>query len=546
MGLIEIKKIAAMIDNLVLRISQLNNFYIVSLLFIFVIFCYGVTLGNGLFFDDEQFIYNNVAVKNFDLPHLLTKSLSSESGEISNYYRPLLFIGFSFEYQLFKDSSFIYHFDSLFLHFLGGVLLFLLIKKLFSDQLLAFSTALLFLIHPIQTEAIAYASGRGDPLSFFFIMLTLLFLLNKGKKYHIISFITLIAALFSKEIALMTPGLIFIVLLSQKKSFTKKSILTSLIQTLPYALITISYFILRITVLNFNNTLNFYNSENIYSSHLQVRLATFFHIFPQYLELIFYPKKLFMERDSVIKVMTTITLPIILSILGIITSFFVSIWKRKNYPIIFFSLLWIGITFVPTSGILPINGIFYEHFLFFPSVGFFLLISYVFISIYRRSKSMTKEILGILFIIIVSLLCFRTIARNLEWHDPITFYNQTLNNAQSSRIFNNLAMAYADSGRPSEAINTYLKAIKIGDSYPETHYNLGNSYTSIGDARNAEKEYRKSLEISPAFYLSYIKLYSIYKSKNDKNGLAFIHTNLTNIGKSNPQFLTLLRQLENN
>lgn len=159
---------------------------------------------------------------------------------------------------------------------------------------------------------------------------------------------------------------------------------------------------------------------------------------------------------------------------------------------------------------------------------------------------MTKEILGILFIIIVSLLCFRTIARNLEWHDPITFYNQTLNNAQSSRIFNNLAMAYADSGRPSEAINTYLKAIKIGDSYPETHYNLGNSYTSIGDARNAEKEYRKSLEISPAFYLSYIKLYSIYKSKNDKNGLAFIHTNLTNIGKSNPQFLTLLRQLENN
>ena len=546
MGLIEIKKIAAMIDNLVLRISQLNNFYIVSLLFIFVIFCYGVTLGNGLFFDDEQFIYNNVAVKNFDLPHLLTKSLSSESGEISNYYRPLLFIGFSFEYQLFKDSSFIYHFDSLFLHFLGGVLLFLLIKKLFSDQLLAFSTALLFLIHPIQTEAIAYASGRGDPLSFFFIMLTLLFLLNKGKKYHIISFITLIAALFSKEIALMTPGLIFIVLLSQKKSFTKKSILTSLIQTLPYALITISYFILRITVLNFNNTLNFYNSENIYSSHLQVRLATFFHIFPQYLELIFYPKKLFMERDSVIKVMTTITLPIILSILGIITSFFVSIWKRKNYPIIFFSLLWIGITFVPTSGILPINGIFYEHFLFFPSVGFFLLTSYVFISIYRRSKSMTKEILGILFIIIVSLLCFRTIARNLEWHDPITFYNQTLNNAQSSRIFNNLAMAYADSGRPSEAINTYLKAIKIGDSYPETHYNLGNSYTSIGDARNAEKEYRKSLEISPAFYLSYIKLYSIYKSKNDKNGLAFIHTNLTNIGKSNPQFLTLLRQLENN
>jgi len=536
----------SMLTNFLSKISQLNNFYILSILFLFVIFCYGITLGNGLFFDDEQFIYNNQAVINFDIPHLVTKSLSSESGQVSNYYRPLLFTGFSIEYQLFKDNGFIYHLDSFFLHFMGGALLFLLLKKLFDDQLYAFLTSLLFLIHPIQTEAIAYASGRGDPLSFFFIILTLLLITSKMRKYYLLSFITLIAALLSKEIALMSPGLIFLIFLFSKKSFSKDAIVNSLVKTLPYALITGIYFILRISVLNFNNTLNFYNSANVYSSSLLVRLETFINLFPTYLGLLVYPQSLFMERDAGIQIMTSLNIQILITLIGIIAAISYAIWKRKKWPVMLFSLLWIMITFIPTSGILPINGIFYEHFLFFPSVGFFLLFSYFFILLYRKSKPIIKEGLCLLLFIIILLLCFRTITRNREWHDPITFYNQTLSHVQSPRAYNNLAMAYADLGQADHAISTYHKAIELGDAYPETHYNLANTYAGIHDTRNAEKEYKKALLISPTFYLSYVKLYSIYRATNDKSGITFVHDRLTKLGESNPEFLRLLTELEKN
>ncbi len=532
-----------MFSQLLSKISQLNIFYIFSLLFLFVVVCYGITLSNGLFFDDEQFIYNNQAVINFDLPHLVTKSLSSESGEISNYYRPLLFTGFSIEYQLFKDNGFIYHFDSFFLHFLGGALLFLLIKKLFDDQLLAFFVSLFFLIHPIQTEAIAYASGRGDPLSFFFIILTLLLITSQKRITHLFSFITLIAALLSKEIALMSPGLIFIVFLFSKKSFSKKAIVDSIIQTAPYAFITGIYFILRITALNFNNTLNFYNSANIYSSNLLVRLITFFDLVPRYLSLLIYPKSLFMERDSEVHIMTFLTLPIIITLMGSIAAMGYAIWKREKWPIILFSLLWIVITFIPTSGILPINGIFYEHFLFFPSVGFFLLFFYLLLSLSQKARPIIKEGISLLILVIIVLLCIRTISRNTEWHDPITFYTQTLSHVQSPRAYNNLAMAYADLGEPNHAIDIYKKAIELGDGYPETHYNLANSYASIQDTRNAEKEYKKALTLSPTFYLSYVKLYMLYQKTNNKQGLDFVHESLLKLGKNNPQFNTLLHNL---
>ena len=67
-------------------------------------------------------------------------------------------------------------------------------------------------------------------------------------------------------------------------------------KAIPYFAVVFVYGILRLTVLNFANTLNFYNAENIYSSHLSVRVYTFFHALLVYYRLIFVPTGLHMER----------------------------------------------------------------------------------------------------------------------------------------------------------------------------------------------------------------------------------------------------------
>ncbi|MBI5044899.1 MAG: tetratricopeptide repeat protein [Candidatus Levybacteria bacterium] len=522
------------------KLSKLSSLYLITILFFLTFFCYANTLGNGLFFDDEQFIYNNQFVKTFDVQKIFSESLISGAGKESNYFRPILFLGFSIEYHLFGNNGFIYHLNSFLIHFAGGIVLFFFLQKLFHKRLLSFLTSLLFLIHPIQTEAVSYASGRGDPLSFLFCMLTLYFSLSSEKKAKILSFLSLLLALLSKEIALMLPGL----LLTTHYFFNKHNLKKAVITTIPYALITLCYFFLRITVFNFANTLNFYNSKNIYSSNIFVRINTFINLFPTYLHLLAYPKNLFMERDSGISIFLRGTITTIIVPLCLLVSLIFAYLKREKNPIVLFSLSWIGISFIPTSGLIPINGIFYEHFLYFPSVGFFLLFSYIIYSLYKKNVNFLYLLLIPLAIYILFLM-YRTITRNQDWHDPIKFYLQTIQHVQSPRAYNNLAMAYAENGDSKNAIITYKKAISLVDAYPESRYNLGNSYLSLGNLHEAEKEYRRSLEIDPSFYLSYIKLYAIYKQIENSSGIDWIDKQLDDLGEADQFFMQLKTQLHN-
>lgn len=514
------------------KIAELHNLYIFTFLFFVTFLCYANTLGNGLFYDDEDFIYKNVYVQNFTIDKYFTENVIAGTGKISNYYRPLLLIGYSMEYKVFGSLPFIYHLDSLLLHGLAGILLFILLKKLFRNNFIAIMTSVLFIIHPIQTEAVSYASGRGDALSAVFLFFSLIFYLQRKPLAYCFSALTLIFALLSKETVLIAPGLFLLITFFQRKSIKKMKTDT------PFLLIiislTIGYFLLRLTGLNFQNTLNFYGGENIYTQNVVVRFLTFLSILPTYVGLLFFPKTLFIDRDVPVIAGLTPTVIVSFIIIGILSFFSVKYYKK--YPVFLFSLLWFFITFIPASGILPINGIMYEHFLYVPSIGIFLAFSYV---CFLLLQKITKQIVFVPFILFLGIcflsLTLRTIVRNNDWHDPIIFYNQVIqNNANSARIHNNLAMAYAENQDNKKAITEYKRAITLNNSYPQTHYNLANIYVAQNKIADAEKEYKKAVIIDSNFLRSYIALYQLYKQAGEKNKIEKLLTSLkTNANEKN-------------
>lgn len=521
-----------------------NPLHLATVLFIATVVLYANTLVNGLFFDDQQFIYENAAVTSFDIPALFSRSLVDGDGRLSNYYRPILFLGFTVEYNLFENSGAIYHLTSFLLHAGSGILLFFLLLKLFKNQTVAFFSSLLFLIHPVQTEAVAYASGRGDPLSLFFVLLTVLLSLGKSRGQKIAGAISLILGLLSKETALITPGLIFISHVVLKKSLSIQALKESFLQTLPFTLIASGYFALRLTVLNFADTLNFYRGENAYTSSIFIRINEFFHLVPQYLSLIFYPKDLFMERDLTISLVKGVTIPSATAFMGAVATFLLSLRLFRKHPVIIFGFMWTVIGFIPSSGIIPINGIFYEHFLYYPSIGIFIILSYLAFLLFKNIPLLGKAVLVFLAAAFIGLLFLRTIVRNTDWKDPITFYTRTSQHVQSARIYNNLAMAYAEEDLTKEAILTYKKALMISDAYPQTHYNLANIYLRNGDLAQAIPEYKKAVEIDPYFYLGYVRLFEIYESQQNTKELEDIEIILQKLGEKNPQFKTLLQNLK--
>ena len=201
------------------------------------------------------------------------------------------------------------------------------------------------------------------------------------------------------------------------------------------------------------------------------------------------------------------------AILGavILLSLFVYWLKKKNgTTVILFSTLWLIVALLPVSNLYPVNAYMAEHWLYLPSVGFFIILSSCLLALFRINK--LKAAAVALMVAFVSVYSFLTIKQNIYWSDKILFYNRTLKYApRSPRIYNNLCKAYNDSGRSGEAIPICKKAIEIKPDYAQAYQNLGNAYKGSGDNAQALKAYQEALRLNPkdvSVYNSLAVLYS--------------------------------------
>jgi len=469
-----------------------------------------------MFWDDDDGIVNNIYIKSWRfLPSYFSENLIAGAGLHSNYWRPLLLFSFSLDYKIWQLNPFGYHLTNTLLHIFNAFLIYFLLTSIFKNQKISFLTALIFLIHPLQTEAVTYVSGRGDPLSIFFVLLAFIFYhLAKEKsnnKFLILSYSSFIFALLTKESTIFFPALIlFYEILSQEK------LKNLLIKTSPLFLITLSYFFLRLTILNFGQTLNLYGEENIFTQNIHYRIFTFLNILLIYFSLYFAPLHLHMERST--EILTTFFHPaVIISLLILIFILFASInFLKKGNKIFVFGFGLFFISLFPFSNILvPISGLLYEHWLYFPLIGISLIISWLLLELLPKLNRFLQPVSISLLIVFLIFLAGQTILRNFNWKDPITFYNQTLKYSETARVHNNLAMAYDEKNDYENAISHYKRAIEISDIYPQTHNNLGNTYKKIGEIEKAIKEFEKAIEMDKFFFVAYNNLANLYLEEKE-------------------------------
>jgi tetratricopeptide (TPR) repeat protein len=484
-----------------------------SILLLITFFIYGNTLKNQLFFDDEELIYKNAFTQNLKyIPQYFTTNMVAGAGKVSNMYRPILITSFALDHALWGNTPLGYHLTNILLHAINGILIFVLMQILLRNSRISFLTSLLFIIHPIQTEAIAYASGRTDPLSTMWILASIItFFKAAEKKNSILLYICstgfFVCAVLSKETAIVTPFILLLCL------YLKKLKPYVYIYSIPLFGISLIYVVTRLTLLNFSNSLNFYQTQTPYSNDVFIRIWTFFYVLLQYFWLIFFPKDL-VYGHMVPDITSPINIWILGSMLICLFIFYFSIKSSKKYPWVLFGWGWFFLFLLPSSGIIPINSIMQEHYLYLPSIGFFFLIACLCEEV-RRGNLYNKYLLIIVGIIICIPLSIRTGIRNADWHDPITFYSTDSNFSNDSLIMkNNLAMEYANKGDLTQAIEQYKTIITIADVYPNTHHNLANAYVTLGKYKEAESEYKKALAIDPNFTFSSIALENLYKNHN--------------------------------
>lgn len=475
---------------------------------------YSNSLKGQFLWDDEHLVKYNPYIKDWSyLPKILVSSIRTGAEEVSNFYRPVQVFTYLLDYSLWKLNVIGYHLTNVLLHILVALTIYWLIQILFRDRNLSLLTGLFFVVHPIHTEAVSYIAGRADSLVALFIILCLIFYirnLHENKlTLTILMGLSYVLALLSRENGLILPFLLLLYHFAFKKPVHKKRF--ALI-----AGIAVGYLMWRWTLLR-----DVVPGES-YDTTLLQRLPGFFVSIISYIRLLIAPFNLHMAYGGILFgfAYPRAICGILLSVLILVLAY----KKREQNRLAFFSVYWFFIVLLPFSNIYPLNAYMAEHWLYLPSIGFFLILAKVLISLSRNKKSMFYAT-TIAFSLLIFYSCL-TLRQNRYWRDPIDFYKQMLRHAPySSKLYNNLAKAYREIGEKDKVIELLQKAIEIEPENAVAHNNLGNAYKDTGDYKKAVYSYEKAIEVAPDYATPYhnLALMRADIEKNDEAALELLN-----------------------
>lgn len=510
--------------------EKLKN-YIVFIILLFVGFLiYGNVINGQFLFDDLNLIFYNKYVHslsnffNYFTSNIGTGTELNLHVQLnSNFYRPMQQLAYGIIYHFWGVKVQAYHILSILIHIINSFLVFLLLKRFSFSKTGCFFASLIFLVHPVQVEAVSYISGLSDPMGFMFVVSALLIYIDcyKNKANILKSFFAaffFILAILSKESAFMFVLLAILVDVFYWKTYSKNERIYRICNIFIYLFIIMAYVYFRHNFLHFQQYGALINKDCLYGKHLHVRLFTFISILVQYFKLIFCPVHLYLEKKY--EWYPDMHRPeSIAGILILISCFIAAILSFFKERKIFLGISWFFLCLLPLMGWLPLNATYLEHWLYFPIVGVLIVL----VSLFDSIKNDNIKIVIIWFLCFVLMLFgLRVIDRNEEWSDQIKFYqNELVYNPDSQRIHNNLALIYFQQGHFQDAIVHYNEAIDILDVFSEPHNNLGVIYMNLGQYELSEQEFYKSLKIRPNF------IYSIRGLKD----LDEVKKNLKNIKK---------------
>jgi tetratricopeptide (TPR) repeat protein len=481
---------------------QKISFLHVTLIIILGLSIYSNCSKGNFIWDDNGLIKDNDYIKDWsNLPKVITQDIGVGSRTESNFYRPLQMIVYMLGYSLWGLKTLGYHLMSILTHILAAVTLYFLLRNLFHKKTISFVASLLFVSHPINTEAVCYISGLADPLSLVFMLSCIIFYIKslylKNRTLTILALLSFVFALLSKESAVILPVLILLYHYTFKKQVEIKKF--SL-----FLGILMGYILLRLAILNP------LDRAPLTAVGLLERIPVFFAAIADYLRLLLLPFDLHIEYGNKIFEVTDakVIFGLIMSFLFIIFAFI----KRKNNALLFFAIAWFFITLLPASNIYPINYSFMmEHFLYAPALGFFLILSDLLCHpLKSKASAFFLRLCAFALLIFYSYL---TIKQTEYWKEPITFYKRTLKYAPHSwRFYNELGIEYVNLGNNLEAEVAYKEALKINPDAAGVYYNLGNLYKKMGNTKSSSAMYKIADEINAKSVQHYYKVGSQLKA----------------------------------
>ena len=335
-------------------------------------------------FDDQPAIVENYAIHRFDLKEIFSTS-----------NRPILDITLAVNYYFGKLNVFGYHLVNLLLHISNGIMLYFIIfqtanlpsmKEKYGQRAyrIALYASLIFIAHPIQTQAVTYIISRSSVLATTFYLLTLvLFIKALRSTLFAPRSLLLAGAFFSSCLAMGTKPIVAtlpLMLLIYDFYFIsdgdwkilkgRYKVHLSMFSTVAVTIYLSATGLQKFVSFDYAKGVQMPFGEPVTSFQY---FMTQLHVIPYYIKLLFIPTNLNLDYDWPIIRHLDLTTVLFFILLSSIAS--ISIWTYRKARLVSFGIIWFFITLSVTSSFVVIYDVIFEHRLYLPSIGFALLIA---------------------------------------------------------------------------------------------------------------------------------------------------------------------------
>ena len=496
-----------------------RNLIFVMLLFLIVLVSYLNIFQNEFAWDDFFFITDNMHIKDLgNTPDFFTQP---STGDL---YRPVRQVFYAINYRIWGLNTFGYHLNSILLHFFVTLLFYFITLKLTNKSNFSFIAALLFAAHPVHVERITNMTATFDVFGILFLLLAFFFYIifsqKKNKNYFYLSVIFYIIALFSSEEATTLILILFLYDFAFNYKINASNVRLLFKKYLPYFAMAIFYLVVRFSVLHKIGRAESYFEQSFFGTFL-----TTTKIFAQYIMILIFPYDITIER--VVRFETTIlSITFLVSLLFLILALFLFVKSYKKSRMLFFSIGWFFITLLPFSNLVPQFTIMADRYLYLPSFGFVLFLTFLIFNINKIKidsiKQYSKHIILTLFLLIAFFYVIVTIKTNSEWRDNFTLLSANLEKSPfGTRTHYAIALHYRNHGDYESAEKYALRAIELASRNYHAYENLGTINAYQKNYGDAIKYYEKAIELNPDFYSAHNNLGLVYSYIGDFNSSIF-------------------------
>lgn len=468
-----------------------------------------------------------------DIPNILHNAALRELSnlkrvlfEFPNLTRPLVSLTLAIDSSLFGDNPAGYHALNIAVHIGAALLLFGIVRRsLFSRRFanfderavatLSFGVALIWALHPLQTESVTYIIQRAESLMGFFFLLSLYAVIRgaetfgdeNGKglwnRWNMFAVLAAVLGAGCKQVIATLP----LIVLLYDRCFISGSFKNA-VKRAPalYAGLCLSWVVIGVLLLlvpDFSSA-GFGMKKITMLGYAQSQFVVIAH----YLELIFWPRDLCLDYVWMIERDYARILPCAALVLGLLGA---AIWQLARNTAAGFWGAWFFVILAPSSSILPIGDLAFEHRLYLPLAAVVML---VLLALYKGALRWSPNAPGKIVLCLIAPLAFAlgllTVQRNALYASSLDMWRDVLSkrprNPRALLVLGNDALQHGDLKTARE---DFERAIVAQKDFHEAHASMAELLLAEGKPREAAAEFRRALELNPRHVKSHLGLYGI-------------------------------------